>query len=220
MAEDEAAAGPDDGGHILPEQLYALAWALKQDPPPTGDEDREQELGRAIRALPAGFDAEFPHALRLGPETVQRLLAHSKTCDPCHVILVEDAADAKRPQTEGEVKSDFARAEALRKEKVIRFWVGVTVGTTSFVGANYVFHLWKENRSEQVTESETGTMQTKQGFQLDPYFMGGVMLVFVAAYFLAEAYTIARDLWIDFTSWKRAVPLIGKRWVERDKAKR
>ena len=41
--------------------------------------------------------------------------------------------------------------------------------------------------------------------------------VFVSAWFLAECYTIARELWIDFTAWKKAVPLIGKRWAAKGK---
>jgi len=27
---------------------------------------------------------------------------------------------------------------------------------------------------------------------------------------------IARELWIDFSRWKRAVPIIGKKWAARD----
>ncbi len=47
-----------------------------------------------------------------------------------------------------------------------------------------------------------------------------VVLLLIASWFLAESYTIARDLWIDFDAWKRAVPVVGQKWADRDKKRK
>ena len=46
--------------------------------------------------------------------------------------------------------------------------------------------------------------------------MGFMALLLFAAWFLAEAWVDARTLgWFDMTSWKRAVPVVGKKWAEK-----
>lgn len=102
----------------------------------------------------------------------------------------------------------------------MRFWLTSTGGAASFVAAQVVFQIWRERHAVKAEGTDQARLKTdfrEKGREIDPVMLGGIALVVVAAFLIADAYTIARELWIDFSRWKAAVPVIGKKWVERDK---
>lgn len=212
--------GDDQDAHLRQDQLFALVWAIKDTPPPAEGEGADPELARALRDLPEAFQAPLAVEHRLGPETVERLMAHTKGCHECRMLLLEDGPGACPPKTEADVVAEAAAREAARRRMVVRFWLTATGGAASFVAAQVVFQIWRERHAVKAEGTDQARLKTDfrdKGREIDPVMLGGIALVVVAAFLIADAYTIARELWIDFTRWKAAVPVIGKKWVERDK---
>jgi hypothetical protein len=216
-----------DDDHLRADQLYAFVQALRDRPPPAAAEGEgegegaDPELARALRDLPEHFEAPLPVEHRLGPETVARLLEHTKACKDCRMTLLEDGPGAARPKTQADVEAEAARKEEERHKKVVRFVLGASGGTLSFVSAQIVFSIWRsKHRQERHTGTQLQEDPSLKGRQIDPLMLGGIGLTVVAAILLADAYVIARELWINFTAWKRAVPIIGKRWAEAETKRR
>lgn len=211
-----------DEAHIPPAQLFALVWALKDRPPPAEGEGADPELARALRDLPDAYQPPLALEHRLGPETVERLLAHTKACKDCRMLLLEDGPGSRPPRTEADLAEEVRLKDAERQRKVKRFWSEAAGGTAAFVAAQVVFSIFRQrNAPEQRTDQATlqQDQRDKAKKPIDPFLLGGIGLCVVAAFLLADAYTIARELWIDFTRWKRAVPIIGKRWAAGEKPK-
>jgi len=202
--------------HIRPEQLFALVWAHRDQAPPEDD----PEMARMFRDLDERYRGPLAPELRLGPETAASWWAHAGQCQDCRMRILEDGPDARPPRTSAEVAADAQRAEDQRNAEVRRFWVDLVVGTAAFSGAYACIYKIRAKQFAEREQQGDGVLKRDprdMAKQIDPLwygFMGGIL---VAAWFLAEAYTIARKLWIDFTAWKRAVPIIGKRWVAKGK---
>lgn len=212
----------DQDAHLKQDQLYALVWAIKDGPPPVEGDDADPELARALRGLPETYEASLPMEHRLGPDTVARLMDHTRACKDCRMLLLEDGPGARPPRTEADVVAEAAAREAARKRLVVRFWVSATGGTATFVAAQIVFQMWRDRHAVKAEGTEEARLKVDHRDrvrEIDPVMLGGIALVVVAAFLIADAYTIARELWIDFTRWKQAVPVIGKKWAERDKRK-
>ena len=209
----------DQDAHLEKDQLFALVWAIKDSPPPAEGEGADPELARALRDLPEAFQAPLAMDHRLGPETVERLMAHTKACADCRMLLLEDGPGARPPRTEADIVAEAAAREAARKRMVVRFWLTATGGTGAFIAAQIVFQIWRERHAVKAEGTDQAKLKSVQdkGREIDPVMLGGMALVVVAAFLIADAYTIARELWIDFTRWKQAVPVIGKKWAERDR---
>lgn len=212
MAEDQDA-------HLRQDQLFALVWAIKDAPPPVEGEGGDPELARALRDLPEAFHAPLAMEHRLGPETVERLMAHTRACHACRMMLIEDGPGARPPKTEADIVAEAAAREAARRRMVVRFWLDAVGGTATFIAAQVVFQIWRERHAVKPEGNDEARLKSvnDKAREIDPVMLGGIALVVVAAFLLADAYTIARELWIDFTRWKQAVPIIGKKWAERDK---
>jgi hypothetical protein len=212
-----------DEGHIQPAQLFALTWALKDRPPPAEGEGADPELARALRDLPDAYQAPLGIEHRLGPETVDRLLAHTRTCKDCRMLLIEDGPGSRPPRTQADLAEEVRLKDEERHRKVVRFWAEAAGGGLTFVGAQVVFMIWRKRQAAGRDETGASTLQQdvrdKPKREIDPFMFGGIALCVVAAFLLADAYTIARELWIDFSRWKRAVPIIGKKWAEGEKKK-
>jgi hypothetical protein len=207
--------------HLRQEQLFALVWAIKDTPPPSEGEGADLELARALRDLPDAYQAPLAVDHRLGPETVQRLMEHTRGCKPCRMMLIEDGPGSRLPRTEGDIAAEVSRKEEARAKQVKRFWLGTTGGVASFVAGQIVFDVWRDKHRQPVeTAAETLKIdpRDKPAREIDPLMLGGIALIIVAAVLITDAYMIARELWIDFTRWKRAVPIIGKKWAARDGA--
>jgi len=219
--EEPAGEGPgtdEADAHVPRDHLYQFIWALKTDGIPQAEgEEEDVEVARAIQELPERFQKPLAQEFRLGPATVERYFAHCKRCDGCYMALVEDAAGAPAPKTKAEVAEEEAHSLEERKKQFWKFWRSLSVGVVFFGGAQYLFYEWRTQNWTEKTEG--AALKTEHQIKIDPLFMGAIVTVFVAAWFLAEAYVAAKDLWLDFTAWKRAVPLIGKRWAEKDKRK-
>lgn len=207
--------------HLRQDQLFPLVWAIQDAPPPTEGEGADVELARALRDLPDAYQKPLPPEHRLGPETVTRLVEHTRTCKPCRMLLLEDGPSSPRPKTQADVASEVREKEELRERKVKRFWIVMPSGVAAFIASQIVFSIWQQNRYVKPDESKTGTIQRadKPEREIDPLMFVGLGTVVIAAFLLADAYTIARELWIDYTRWKRAVPIIGKRWAAGEKNK-
>ncbi len=217
---DPAGGDPAEGEHLRDDQLFAVMHALAEAPPPAAGEDgADAELARVLGRLDVVFRQPMAPEHRLGPETLARLVAHGRACPGCRMRLLEDGPEARPPRTRAEVEDEARSAEEERRAKVRRFWTNLALGVPAFFGAQYVFGLWREKRDAR-TGVEDGALQLDprdKAKGIDPLLVGAMALVLVASWFLAEAYVIARTLWIDFSAWKRAVPVIGKKWAERDK---
>ncbi|MCO5165188.1 MAG: hypothetical protein M9894_02315 [Planctomycetes bacterium] len=207
-----------DDEHLRDDQLFALMWAIKDRPPPAEGEGADPELARAMRSLSDAYEAPLAVEHRLGPETVARLMAHTTACKPCRMKLLEDAPGAGAPRTQSDIVAEAQRKEDARRRLVVRFWLGASGGLVTFVAAQFVFQLWRDRQRVEAPEGTTLQRDpSEKTREIDPLIFGGMALVLVAAFLIADAYTIARELWIDFTRWKQAVPVIGKAWAARDK---
>jgi hypothetical protein len=216
---DGAADGtPPEGPpeHIPKQQLHALVWAIKRDPPPAdGEEGADSEINRMLRTLDDAYDRVLPQEFRLGPETVTRYLEHQRGCEDCRMMLLEDAPDARPPKTETEKQAEVQSEIDKRKQLVMKFWRDISFGVVGFGGAQFCYIKFQQKRFAQQDEGGP-SLEAKQGFQIDPLMMGFMSLLLFAAWFLAEAWVDARTLgWFDMTNWKRAVPVIGKKWAEK-----
>ncbi|HBP17765.1 MAG TPA: hypothetical protein DEA08_08225 [Planctomycetes bacterium] len=208
---------PAAGGCVPREHLFALLFA-KRDALPTGEEedaDKELVLLREDLAEIDRFKRPFAAEFQLGPETADAYWAHALQCVSCKGMLIEDGPDARPPKTEGEIAAETQKAEDKVTKLKIKFAISLTVGLVFFSGA---FATITHIRNKQYApKPEQVLTQVKQ--EIDPLYFLFAILIFVASWFLAEAYGIARELWVDFTAWKRAVPVIGKKWAEKSKNK-
>jgi hypothetical protein len=208
--------------HLRQDQLFALVWAIKDAPPPEQGEGADAELARALRDLPDAFQAPLAPEHRLGPETVTRLMEHTRACKDCRMTLLEDGPSSRRPKTQADVAAEVREKEEVREGKVRRFWMVMPGGVAAFIASQIIFSIWRQRQYVKADESKTGTIQRadKPEREIDPLLFAGLGAVIVAAFLLADAYVIARELWIDYTRWKRAVPIIGKRWAAGEKSKK
>lgn len=203
--------------HLTQEQLFPLLWAIKDRQIPREGEGADPELAKALGRLSEAFQEELGAAHRLGPETVERLLAHTKSCPDCRMKLIEDAPDARPPRSRADAAAEVTRLENERAARVKRFWVSGGIGLVTFIGGQVIFGVWHHRNREEVTKTEVARLESgapKPQRPIDPLIFLGIAVTAVAAFAIADAYVIARELWIDFTRWKRAVPIIGKKWAE------
>ncbi len=211
----------DAAEHVRPEQLFALIWAHRGEAPPAEAEGADPELARMFRELGERYQEPLAPELRLGPETAARWWAHAtgRECQQCRMLLLEDGPGARPPKTEAERAQEVQQAEDERAKDVRRFWVDLAIGGAAFSGA-YVCIVTIRSKEAQREAQPVEVLQADprdQVKQIDPLWFGFIAGILVASWFLAEAYSIARRLWIDFTAWKRAVPVIGKRWAAKGK---
>jgi hypothetical protein len=207
--------------HIARPQLYPLVWAIKDRPPPREGEGADPELARSLSHLAEGYQRELAPEHRLGPETVDRLLAHTKVCSDCRMMLLEDGPDAAPPRTAADAAAETARKEAERQAKVRRFYAGAAIGLACFIGFQVLVGIINRRAPREPGSDGTAAMQVdprdKAKKEIDPLWYASILLVIGFAVCTADAYMIARELWIDFSRWKRAVPIIGKKWAEGEK---
>lgn len=205
----------DDATLLTQPQLYAFLWQLAKDPPPESGEGADEELTRMLRDLPHHFKEPLAAEFRLGPETYGAHLERVRAEGPARMQLVEDGPYAKRPQTKTEEQQEKEDEDRIRKGKVYRFWVSAVLGVGGFFSSQFLFHLYRNRHAQEAVEGPV--LEARKGLEMDWRLMLGVMSILVAAWFLADAYVMARDLWIDWTKVKSAVPVIGKRWAEKGK---
>ncbi|MBL4844884.1 MAG: hypothetical protein JKY65_05095 [Planctomycetes bacterium] len=219
-ATDEAAPAPApaDDAHVDSAHVFALLY-VQRELLPTGEEEEEfdKELARLRQDIEDSdrYKEPLPEELRLGPDTVARYWAHAWDCTLCRCLLLEDGPGARPPQTQSE-KVSLALAEDERRQKLkIKFAIDCVLGTGFFIGSTVVINHMRAKKPDD----DAGPQLASGQFQIDPMaflFMG---LILVASWFLAEAYGIAKELWIDFSAWKKAVPLVGKAWHAKGKKK-
>ncbi|MCA8922361.1 MAG: hypothetical protein KDD82_11165 [Planctomycetes bacterium] len=198
-------------------QLHAFVWQLAKDPPPETGEGADEELARMVRDLPVHFREPLPAEFRLGPETYAAHRERVRVEGPARMQLVEDGPYSKRPKTAGEKDVEAKDEERIRKGKVIRFYTSAVLGVSGFFGSQFLFHLYRNRHAD--LDVSGPVMEARRGLEMDWRLMGGFMAILVAAWFLADAYVMARELWLDWTKLKAAVPVIGKKWAEKSKKK-
>jgi hypothetical protein len=201
--------------HVQPDQLFALMWANRDNAPPKEGEGADAELARMFSV---DMDERFEKPLRpeqqLGPQTATRLWEHALTCPTCRMLILEDGPGSRPPRTKAEIQKEVVDKDAQRRSQKIKFFTNITVGTAAFMGA---FWCMQTINNKNLTGPEGAQLVGIGPKEIDPLWYAFVVLILIASWFLAEAYVLAKDLWLDFTAWKRAVPVIGKRWAERDK---
>ncbi len=215
--ESTADSGPEE--HVRPEQLFALLWAntaKAKDKTPEGEEV-DVELARMFDDMDAErFGKPLPAAQQLGPETAARLWDHCFVCAECRLLLLEDGPGSRPPKTEAEVAQEVVDKDAIHRGKVIKFWKDLVIGTAAFGGAWWCM---QTIQNKKMLGIDGPVLQSVGPKEIDPLWYAFMVGILIASWFLAEAYSIARDLWIDFDAWKRAVPVVGKKWADRDKEK-
>ena len=212
----------DPAQHIPREQLFALMHALRRAPPPLEGEGADRELATTLEGLPEPFRQPLDPEHRLGDETVTRHLSHARECATCRCLLLEDGPASRPPRTAADVASAANLAEEQRKKKVIKFWTSASLGLGGFVGSQISIYQYRVLRAAERGEDQGPRLQddpSGKGLQIHPLLLLAMALVLVAAWFLAEAYVLARELWIDWTKLKAAVPVVGKRWAAKGKEK-
>lgn len=219
-AEDAApvAAATDPDGHVDPTHLFALLYVQRDELPDGEGEDDDGEMVRLRQDIVDGdrYKQPLPEELRLGPDTVARYWAHALDCLQCRCLLLEDGPGARPPETQSEIVSK-AQAEDERRQKLkIKFAIDTVLGTGFFVGATVVINVMRAKKPDD----NSGDQLASGKFQIDPLAFAFMGLILVSSWFLAEAYGIAKELWIDFSAWKKAVPVVGKAWHAKGKKKK
>lgn len=215
--EETGPPAPADEEHVPRTQLFALIWANKDQLPQDDDPEADQELVRLRDDLEERYQGGLAAEHRLGPETATRLWEHALACPQCRMLLLEDGPSAKPPKTQVEAAAEEQKKIDDHNKKLVKFWTGLVVGLSSF-GLAVFFIRWI--RSDQIKGPVQGALKhdpRDMAFHMDPRYIGFAMSILVASWFLAESYTIARELWVDFTPWKRAVPVIGEWWAGKEK---
>lgn len=205
-----------DEQHVAPDQLYALIWAHRHAPPPREGEGADLELARTFEDMKEKLERPLPPEHQLGPDTAARLWAHALECERCRMLVVEDGPGARPPKTEAEKAAEVQHELDERKKKVQRFWTNLPIGAVALGGAMFLLDKHRAKQAEKTGQTGAQMVDPTVKTEIDPLIFGFMALVLVASWFLAEAYVIARELWIDFRAWKRAVPVIGKKWAEKD----
>lgn len=208
----------DPDAHVEKSHLFALLYVQRHELPTGENEDDDTELVRLRQDIDSAdrYQAPLADELRLGPETVARYWAHAFECNACRCLLLEDGPDARPPQTEQEVVSQAAAEDERRQKLKVKFAIDTVLGTGFFIGATVTINVMRAKKPDETK----GPEMTSGKFQIDPLaflFMG---LILVASWFLAEAYGIAKELWVDFSAWKKAVPVVGKAWHAKGVAKK
>jgi len=217
-SEPATSVAVDPDAHVEKTHLFALLY-VQRDELPTGEgEDDDKELVRLRQDIDASdrYRQPLSDELRLGPDTVARYWAHAFTCNQCRCLLLEDGPDARPPQTEQQVVSQAAAEEERRKKLKVKFAIDTVLGTGFFIGATVTINIMRTKKDEP----DKGPEISSGKMQIDPMaflFMG---LILVASWFFAEAYGIAKELWVDFSAWKKAVPVVGKAWHAKGVAKK
>lgn len=215
--EEQDTAAPVSEEHLAPERLFALLWAKQGALPEEGAEGADPELLRLKADLDERYTKHLPAEFQLGPETATRLWEHALACAQCRLLLLEDGPSARPPRTKDEIAAAEQKILDDHQKKLIKFWVDLVVGLVAF---GVAFYFINAIRSAEIAAPVQGALQADPrdvARQMDPRWLGFVVAILVASWFLAEAYTIARELWVDFTAWKAAVPVIGKRWAAKGK---
>jgi hypothetical protein len=209
------AADPD--AHIEKSHLFALLYVQRGELPNGEGEDDDKELVRLRQDIDSAERYQQPLAEehRLGPETIKRYWAHAFDCTTCRCLLLEDGPDARPPRTEAEVVSQAAAEEERRKKLKIKFFIDTILGTAFFIGATVTINIMRAPK-----ETEEGAQMVSGKMELDPMAILFMVLILAASWFFAEAYGIAKELWVDFSAWKKAVPVVGKAWHAKGVAKK
>lgn len=214
MSEQGAnSEGTGEDEHVPPKQLFALVWANQESLPRDGDPDADLELVRLRDDLEERYQRSLNPAHRLGPETATRLWAHALECRSCRMMLLEDAPSAKPPKTVDEAAKEEQKKIDDHQKQLIKFWTSLVIGCVAFGVAVYFINWIRGDAIQGPIDGAIGRDPRDKAFSLDPRYIGFAMAILTASWFLAEAYTVARNLWVDFTAWKRAVPVIGEWWV-------
>lgn len=212
----------DPDAHIPREQLFALMHALRRSPPPAEGEGADPELAASLSGLGDPFTQPLAPDQRLGEETVARHRAHAAACNQCRCLLLEDGPVSRPPRTQADVAVAANEAEEQRKKKVVKFWTSALIGMGGFVGSQISIYEYRVIRARERGEEQGPRLSddpSGKGLQIHPLLLLAMALVLVAAWFLAEAYVLARELWIDWSKLKAAVPVVGKRWAAKGKEK-
>lgn len=200
----------DPDAHVERNHLFALLYVKWTELPNGEGEDDDKEMVRLRTDIEGAdrFKQPLLDELRIGPVTADRYWAHAwGGCNQCRCFLLEDGPDARPPQTGAQLVSDAAAAEERRKKQKIKFFVDVVLGTGFFVGATVTINILKAPK-----ETTDGPEMSSGKFEIDPLAFLFMALILVASWFFAEAYGIAKELWVDFSAWKKAVPVVGKAW--------
>ena len=174
-------------------------------------------MTRLFGDLDERFFKPLAPEFQLGPETAKRHWEHALTCPDCRLMLLEDGPGSRAPKTKGEVQKEVEDKDAARRKKVVKFFVDLALGLLAFSGA---FWCMQEIRGKELMGPDGPVIAGTGPKDIDPLWYAFIVALLIASWFLAEAYVLARDLWIDFDAWKRAVPVIGKAWADRDKSKK
>ncbi len=217
---EAAAAGAttSEGEHLSAGQLYPILYVLKGRPPPSEGEGAYPELASLVKTLPDRFLELPPKEEQLTRKQVERAVDHIRDCRPCNVMVFEDGPASKPPKTKEEIAKEESVAEKRRREKVKQFWVFGGFGSAGIISSQVVAYIW-QNKDVEGVAGDVDILETNQQLdrKIDPLLFLFVILVLIGSVGVAYAYTLARELgWIEFTAWKRAVPVIGAAWAERD----
>lgn len=208
---------------IPSEHLFALLY-VKRDLLPSGEGEGEEgeepdlELVR-LRADIASAD-RYKEPLdpdrALDPALADAYWDHAFGCNACRCLLIEDGPDARLPLTEDQVVKVQEDADEKRAALKVKFFIDLTIGTGFFFGA---FATMQVINNKKFADNGETTLRAAGPAEIDPLYILFVALILVSSWFLAEAYSISRELWVDFTAWKRAVPVVGKAWADKSKNK-
>ncbi len=211
--------------HVTEAQLYPLFYALvrhKAGEKRISKLQLDPELGRCVNGLPVERYATMPaEGDTLTSQEVRDIVKHAESCNECAILVLEDGAAAKRRRTEAELAKEKMARKSRDRKMVIKFFISLTYGIGCVIGANLASTKYQLIMlAERAKEGTTFKPLYDPSGGVHPLQILFVVLIFIAAWGLAECWHIANALWIDFDKFKGAVPVIGKAWQAKSRAKR
>ena len=210
--------------HLKKEQLYSLYHSLQRhhdgDSPIDGLEI-DKALTKVLRKLSRERGPLQPKLDRpLHPGQIKRILAHTKECQKCQILVYEDGPYATRPKSEEEKMAEEVAEQVELRRLSRKFFISTGVGVASFIGANVSIVKYRKIVRDSIPDTGPMVGNPNRGIEIHPLQLLFFALIVVAAFTLAEAWRIGNLLWLDWTRAKEAVPVIGKRWAARSRRKK
>lgn len=211
--------------HVDSKDLYALYYALLQHR--SGSEaiaglTLDQEVSDALGRTKADRFRQPPHASHaLTHEEVIKQVRHATKCHDCKLIVLEEGPYAERIKSAEDLREEDARRALEESRLTRRFCIALVYSVVCFAGAQWARGVYLASKVVQPTDSgPTVTAVNDQALKIHPMLIVFAILIGITAWGLADAWTIANNLWLDWTRAKEAVPLIGKKWAARSRAKK
>lgn len=209
--------------HVEKDEYYSLFFALQHhrtgDAPIAGLKLHE-ELDEVVGRLKADDYKRPPaEAHALTEEQIRKTVRHVDKCPDCRLAVCEDGPFAERVKSDEDLEVEAAEQEVEERRLTRKFWVSVVYGFGFFAAARWaILEYYEDTRGDPVAD-EHAIEAVNDTLQIHPMLFVFGFFVLVAAWGITDAWRIANYLWLDWNRAKEAVPVIGRKWAAKSRAK-